>query len=110
MDAETVAHGSEDANHAHALSGSSVNQIRIGLDKSTIVFTIVLAGAALIMGLNLAKQYQQDQDFRDLKVQYALIERRLMDREAYDILNGFKVPGDDTHGPTGNLQRMIPRR
>jgi hypothetical protein len=39
-----------------------------------------------------------------------LVERRLMDREAYDIANGLKVPGDDANGPTGNIHRMVPKK
>ena len=61
------------------------------------------------MGLNLAKQAQMDQDYRDLKTQYWLVERRLMDREALDILHGTKIAGDDENGATGNLQRMKPK-
>lgn len=61
------------------------------------------------MGLNLAKQSQMDRDFRDMQTAEALKERRLMDMEAFAILNGWKIPGDDTHGPTGNVLRMKPK-
>jgi signal transduction histidine kinase len=114
MDAETVAHGSPHADHAHAHAGSSIVQIRLGLEAMTIAIVVsmlvVIGACALIMGLNLSKQAQMDAAFKDLKTQEWLVERRMMDREAYDILNGLKVPGDDIHGPTGNLQRMTPRR
>lgn len=46
---------------------------------------------------------------KDLKTQYWLVERRLMDAEALDILHGTKLVSDTEFGPTGNLQRMKPR-
>jgi hypothetical protein len=61
------------------------------------------------MGLNLAKQSQQDEDFKAMKTQQWLLERRLMDREALDIVNGTKKPTDDAWGATGNIQRMKPK-
>jgi hypothetical protein len=61
------------------------------------------------MGLNLSKQAQMDRDFRDAIFQGRLLERRYMDMEAYAMLNGWKIPGDDTHGPTGNFDRMKPK-
>ena len=45
----------------------------------------------------------------DTKTQAWLAERRLMDMEAYAMLNGWKIPSDDQHGPTGNFQRMKPK-
>jgi len=42
----------------------------------------------------------------DTKTQAWLAERRLIDMESYAMLNGWKVPGDTQHGPTGNLERM----
>jgi hypothetical protein len=112
MDTETTAHGSPEANHAHAHAGSSVNQIRIDFGAVTlgvvVALVIVIGGCGLVMGLNLSKQAQQDADFKAMKTQEWLLERRLMDREALDIVNGIKKPGDDQNGPTGNLQRMKP--
>ena len=94
--------------------GSVHTSVRVGLESSTVAIVlslmIVIAACGLVMGLNLSKQAQMDADFKTLKTQEWLVERRLMDREAYDILNGTKLPSDDIHGPTGNLQRMIPRR
>jgi hypothetical protein len=113
MDAETIAHGSKNVDHAHALSGSSVNQIRIGLDGMTlgivVSLVIVIGACGVVMGLNLSKQHEQDAAFRDLQVQYKLVERRELDLEAYGILNGWKMPSDNESGPTGNLQRMKPK-
>lgn len=88
----------------------SVKRIAEWILPTIIALILVIAGCALVMGLNLAKQDQMDRDFKDMKTQDWLKERRLMDREAYDILNGRKVVGDDTNGPTGNLQRMKPER
>lgn len=70
------------------------------------VLTAIIGACGVVMGLNLAKQSQMDRDFRDLGTKYALEERRKMDLEAYLEVNGFKVPGDDENGPTGNLRRM----
>jgi hypothetical protein len=112
MDAETTGHGSDRLDSAHAHAGSSINQIRIDLGAPTIAIVvslmIVIGACGLIMGLNLAKQAEMDAEFKSLRTQALLVERRLMDREAYDILNGHKTLDDDTHGPTGNLQRMKP--
>lgn len=93
--------------------GSSANNIRINLGGPTVAvvvgMVIIIAGCGLIMGLNLAKQAQQDESFKKMTTQQWLLERRLMDREALDILHGIKQPGDDEWGPTGNLQRMKPK-
>jgi len=93
---------------------SNVNRTSINLGGMTLVVIVILAvvigACGVVMGLNLAKQAQMDADFKALKTQEWLTERRLMDREAYDIVNGFKVPGDDQNGPAGNLQRMKPKR
>ena len=113
MDAEMTGHGSDRLDSAHAHAGSSVNQIRIDLGAPTIAIVvslvIVIGACGLVMGLNLAKQAEMDADFKALKTQEWLVERRIMDREAYDILNGHKTLADDIHGPTGNLQRMKPQ-
>jgi hypothetical protein len=114
MDAETVAHGSTALDSAHAHNGSSVNQIRIELGAATIAIVVslmlVIGACGVVMGLNLSKQAEQDAQFKTMKTQEWLLERRLMDREALDIVNGTKLPSDDEHGATGNLQRMKPRR
>lgn len=114
MDApETVASGSPESQHGRAEYGGSVNNIRIGLEGATIIvvsiLTVVIGACGVVMGLNLAKQDQMDRDFRDLQTAYKLEERRKMDQEAYFELNGIKIPGDDIHGPTGNLERMKPK-
>lgn len=91
----------------------NVNNVRIDLGGPTLAVVIgmlvIIAGCGLIMGLNLAKQDQMDRDFREMKTQEWLKERRLMDAEAYMIANGIKVPKDDNFGPTGNIQRMKPK-
>jgi hypothetical protein len=75
-----------------------------------IMLVVVIAACGLVMGLNLGKQAEDDRQFRDLQVQVKLLERRAMDLEAYAELNGLKVPGDDSFGPTGNLKRMVPKK
>jgi hypothetical protein len=95
--------------------GSSANQINIStnLGPATLIVVCVLAAiigaCGLVMGLNLAKQAEMDRDFREASTRLMLNERRLMDKEAYDILNGSKYFSDDAHGPTGNLERMKPQ-
>lgn len=93
--------------HAH------VNHIQIGLGKELVAVVLLLAVVigicGAIMGLNLSKQDRQDQSYQDLKTQYWLLERRLMDKEALDIINGTRLPSDTEFGPTGNLERMKPK-
>ena len=68
------------------------------------VLSMVLAMSSLVYA------YHVDSVARDAKTQAWLAERRLMDMEAYAMLNGWKIPSDDQHGPTGNLQRMKPEK
>jgi len=91
--------------------GSSSVQVNLGGVTLFVVVVLVtiIAACGLVMGLNLAKQAEMDRDFRDLKTQEWLKERRLMDAEAYMIANGIKIPGDDQNGPTGNIHRMKPK-
>lgn len=97
----------------HAGDSAVVNRISLNLGGATLIVVVLLmliiAGNGLIMGLNLAKQSQQDQSFKDLKTQEWLVERRLMDDEAYRIVNGQKLASDDSFGPTGNIHRMKPK-
>jgi hypothetical protein len=96
-----------------ASESAHVNINRIDLSGVTLLTVLLLVGiigaCGVVMGLNLAKQAQMDRDYRDAQVQDKLLERRYMDIEAYAILNGWKIPGDDTHGPTGNFDRMKPK-
>lgn len=87
----------------------SVSKVAAWVGWALAVFVAVVCSCCLLLGMNLAKQAQMDQDFKDASTHLMLVERRLMDKEAYMILNGQKVPGDDTHGPTGNMQRMTPK-
>lgn len=95
----------------HAIVNSQ--RMEIGLGKETLavvlLLSVVIGACALIMGLNLSKQDRQDESFRAMKTQMWLVERRLMDREALDIINGQRLPSDTEFGPTGNLQRMKPK-
>jgi hypothetical protein len=100
-------------NAQQASSSAPVQQVRVDIGGTTIAIVIclmlVIGACAAIMGLNLARQAQLDDDFRYMERQEALKERRLMDMEAYALLNGWKRPGDDTFGPTGSVERMAPK-
>jgi hypothetical protein len=93
--------------------GSSANHIDINLGGATLfvmlLLTVVIGACGVVMGMNLAKQASMDRDYRDAQQQAKLVERRLIDMESYAMLNGWKVPSDETHGPTGNLERMKPK-
>lgn len=93
--------------------GSHVQVVKIGLGRETlavvILLSVIIGACGLIMGRNLAKQDRLDETSRELAMRYRLLERRLMDREALDILSGTKLPSDAEFGPTGNLQRMKPK-
>jgi len=55
-------------------------------------------------------QHAQAMDeFKATKTQMWLVERRLMDKEALDIIHGDKLPSDSEFGATGNMQRMKPK-
>lgn len=101
---------SPDAWENYAEEGSQQTNIRISLGKETLAVIILLAViigiCGVVMGLNLSKQDRQDDDFRAMKTQMWLVERRLMDREALDLINGVRKPSDAEYGPTGNLERM----
>jgi hypothetical protein len=95
--------------------GSSANQINVNtnLGPATLIVVCVLAATigacGVVMGLNLSKQAQMDDDFKKMKTQEWLLERRLMDKEALDLIDGKRLPSDAENGPTGNLQRMVPK-
>lgn len=90
-----------------------ITRVNVEFGGATIAIVVslmlVIGSCGVVMGLNLAKQAEEDRSFRDMQTQEMLKERRLMDLEAYALLNGWKRPGDDTFGPTGNLQRMVPK-
>lgn len=87
----------------------SVSKVAAWIGWVLAIFVFVVSACCLLLGMNLAKQAQMDQDYKDASTHLMLVERRLMDKEAYMILNSQKIPGDDTHGPTGNMQRMTPK-
>jgi hypothetical protein len=97
----------------HEGSIANVTRVHIDLGATTIVIVIslmvIIGACGVVMGLNLAKQAELDRQFLYMERQEALKERRLMDMEAYALLNGWKRPGDDTFGPTGNVERMTPK-
>jgi hypothetical protein len=96
-----------------AHKGANVNSVKIefGKEATTLIAILLLAlgGCGVIMGMNLSRQAQQDEDFKAMKTQQWLLERRLMDKEAIDILHGDRLESDREYGPTGNLQRMKPK-
>lgn len=104
---------SPDALDAYAEEGSQQTVIKIGLGKETLAVVLLLAVVigicGAIMGLNLSKQDRQDASFRAMETQQWLVERRLMDKEALDIIHGQRLVSDTEFGPTGNLQRMAPK-
>ena len=97
----------------YAEQGANQTNIKIGLGKETLAVVLLLAViigiSGAVMGLNLSKQDRQDESMRKLDTQYWLLERRLMDKEALDIIHGDKLPSDSEYGATGNLQRMKPQ-
>lgn len=97
----------------YAEEGSQQTNIKISLGKETLAVVLLLAViigvCGCVMGLNLSKQDRQDEDFKAMKTQMWLVERRLMDKEALDIINGQRLPSDTEFGPTGNFQRMKPK-
>lgn len=113
MEPEVISNQSPGALHAHAI-GAPVQQVKIDLGPSTIAIVasmlVIIAACGVVLGLNLAKQDQMDREFKDLRTQEWLTERRLMDREALDLVNGKKLSSDDEYGPTGNLKRMVPKK
>jgi hypothetical protein len=103
-----------------AENGSSANLITINLGGTTLVVVAVLVtiigACGVVMGVDIAERSAMEREFqkltdsyKELKTQNWLLERRLMDREALDIIHGDKLPSDDSFGATGNLQRMKPK-
>lgn len=105
--------------------GSSVSGVRFDLNVfvligalAVMVITVAAAVWAVCDGRSQRNESDEQaehwrQEFtslrneqHDTKTQCWLSERRLMDMEAYAMLNGWKVPGDTQHGPTGNIERM----
>lgn len=88
----------------NATRGAQIIQV-----ESPAKHVVPLCIASLILSVAaLVYAYHVDSIARDAKTQAWLAERRLMDMEAYAMLNGWKIPSDDTHGPTGNFERMKP--
>lgn len=90
-----------------------VQSVKIDLGGVTLIAVVILGAilgaCGLVMGLNLSRQAQMDMDYKNMKTQQWLLERRLMDREALDLVNGTKLPSDTEYGATGNLKRMKPK-
>lgn len=97
-------------NSVTAAEGANVNNFRFEFGRETLavvlLLTVIIGACGLVMGLNLSKQDRQDERYKELNTRYMLLERRLMDKEALDILHGRKIPSDTEFGPTGNMERM----
>ena len=87
--------------------GSSVNNIRIGLEGITlgIVLSLVLVIGAcgLVMGLNIAEQRELERRYDALDRQFRMTELKLDDWTVVAHRAGLQLPGDYTRGPQGNL-------
>jgi hypothetical protein len=71
------------------------------------VVACVFAAAAFLYCVMLQRQVDAaNQLVREYKTQSWLTERRLLDIEAYAILNHWALPTDKEHGPLGNVERM----
>lgn len=110
-ESETIANQSPGSQHAK--SNAPIQQVRIDMGATTVAIVaslvIIIGACGVVMGLNLSRQQSLIQAFTYMERQEALKERRLMDMEAYALLNGWKRPGDDTFGPTGSVERMVPK-
>lgn len=80
---------------------------QIAYVESSAKYMVPLCIAALILSVAaLFFAYHVNQLAQEAKTQAWLAERRLLDIEAYAILNGWRIPTDQEHGPLGNLERM----
>lgn len=82
-----------------------------GIGRTGGIVLGIFAGCAFgmaVMTLIVALLRDADlrEDLRKAQTQAALLERRYIDLESYALLNGWKVPHDDQHGPLGNLERL----
>jgi hypothetical protein len=82
-----------------------------------LVFSVLIGITGVMIGLDISERAQMSREFDKLSESYKaltkqnwLLERRLMDKEALDIIHGDKLPSDTEFGATGNLQRMKPHK
>lgn len=66
------------------------------------VLILVIAGCALIMGRNLARQAEMEEKYDDLRRQYRMTELKLDDWTVVAHRAGIQLSGDYTRGPQGN--------
>jgi hypothetical protein len=86
MDPETIANQSAAADHAHAASGSSVNQIRItDKSKALVIISILVAFNACMTALMYAKWREAERETR-------MQEYYLLELDAKFIGAGLKKP------------------
>lgn len=115
MDSNSVSASSKGNRSSAATSQSGVT---VAETKWHSILALMLSASALVgfVLLNADRQEDRrwwDREFRttreqliDTQVASKLTERRYIDIETYALLNGWKVPADDQHGPLGNLERM----
>lgn len=86
--------------------GSSVNNIRIGFEGTTlgIVLSLVLVIAAcgVVMGMNISEQRELERHYDALDRQSRMTELKLDDWTVVAHRAGLQLPGDYTRGPQGN--------
>jgi hypothetical protein len=84
-----------------------ITEVKVDLGAQTLlvvcVMTVVIAGAAVIMGMNLARQKQLEDAFLKLDRQYRMTELKLDDWTVVAHRSGLVLPGDYTRGPQGDL-------
>lgn len=90
----------------NAEGSSHVNIVRIEFGKEIMALMIgmalVIAGAGIIMGLNLARQQELQYHFDYLDRQYRMVELKLDDWTVVAHRAGIVLPSDYARGPEGN--------
>jgi hypothetical protein len=91
------------SDHAH----QQITEVKVDLGAQTLlvvcVLTLVIAAAAAVMGMNLARQHQLEATFLQLDRQYRMVELKLDDWTVVAHRSGLVLPGDYTRGPQGDL-------
>lgn len=118
----TQGHTHDERRHDSRIHGNAapVQSIRFDMSAATLIIVLalvlVIAGCGVVIGIDVSERASMGrkfdeltESFKELKTQNWLLERRLMDKEALDIIHGGKLPSDTEFGPTGNLQRMKPK-
>ena len=105
MDPETIANQSASADHAHAHNGSSIVQVRMGLEASTIAIVVslmlVIGACGVVIGVDVAERERESIVILEAKMQSEATERQaellkyyLLELDAKFIGAGLKKPED----------------